>query len=118
MLLKSALTLTTRQLTYRLHRARKDPSSVLEDPCCRTPEFCLPFFDVCDATAYEELSRALEFSSAAVELARRTGNRHLVNRSRGVEINAANALGNREWLASLLSFYEAQAADCLNLHQT
>jgi hypothetical protein len=50
---KTSSTLTPRRLAYRLHRARQDPRSVVVDPLCRGPGFCLPFFDLCEAVAYE-----------------------------------------------------------------
>lgn len=109
---KTSSVLSSRQVALRLHRARENPQSVVEDPCCLTREMCLRLFDLWDAAAYEEPSRALEFSAAAVSLAQRSGDRHLVNLSRGVEINAANALDASEWLESLLRTHEAEAAGC------
>lgn len=109
---KSTPILSSRQVALRLRRAREKPRQVVDDLACHSREMCLRLFDVWEAAAYEDPSRALEYSAAAVALARRSGDRHMLNLGRGVELNAASAIENTDWLTSLLRLHEAEAAGC------
>lgn len=95
-----------------LNKAVKNPRSILNDGRTRKPRFCLPFFDLCDAMAYERPEQALEHAAAAVELGRRSGDLHLANRSLGVEVNALIARAQWEDAEEALRRQETPAAGC------
>ncbi len=101
-----------RRLNGLLNKALKHPRSVVRDRRTRKARFCLPFFDRCDAIAYLEPRRGPELAAAAVEIARRSGDRHLANRALGVEVNAAIAGSDWPRADRALELHERAAADC------
>ncbi len=101
-----------RRIQGLLNKAIRDPRRVLRDRRIRKARFCLPFFELCDAVAYEHPERAAELAAAAVEIGERSGDRHLVNRSLGVEINARIALAQWQRAKEALERHEAIAASC------
>ncbi len=102
----------SRRIQGLLNKAVLDPCRLLRDRRARKPRFCLPFFELCDALAYEEPERAAELSRAAVELGQRSGDRHLANRGLGVEVNARIALAQWDRAVEALERHEAAAAGC------
>ncbi len=102
----------SRRIQGLLNKAVRDPRRVLRDRRTRKPRFCLPFFDLCDALAYEQPKRAAQVAAAAVDLGQRSGDRHLINRSLGVEINALIALAQWQRAAEALERHEKAAAGC------
>ncbi len=90
----------------------KNPATAVYDSRCYRPGFCIPFFDLCDALSYETPERALELAETAVRLGHRTGNRHLVNRSLGVRVNAEVALARWDSVPRILRQHELAVAGC------
>ena len=101
-----------RRLRGLLRRVVAKPALALTDRRCRKVQFCEPFFDLCDATSYEQPERAPELTASAVALGELTGDRHLVHRGRGVEINAAIALARWDQAEELLRKHEQATAGC------
>ncbi len=95
-----------------LTRADKDPSSVLEDPRCLKPHFVERFFDLCDGKALEAPWVAPDYAEAALELAKKTGERHQLNVARGIAVHAS--IGGTHWdeAAERLREYRQEAFDC------
>ncbi len=95
-----------------LNKIDKDPDSALEDPRCLQPYFLARFFDLCDGKALEAPYVAHDYSAVAVELARRTGDPHLIHRAASVAAHAF--IGNGQWqeAAEALEEYHQQALDC------
>ena len=62
-----------------LTKADKDPESVLEDPRCLKPRFIAQFFDLCDGKVLEAPWAAPDYVTAALALAEKVGDRHLIN---------------------------------------
>ncbi|MCP3995579.1 MAG: tetratricopeptide repeat protein [bacterium] len=67
-----------------LKRARRNLYRVIEDPQFWTVAFCRSFFDWCDEQAYEFPDSAMRYGDLAVELAKKTGDRHALARAHGV----------------------------------
>ncbi len=102
-----------KQRTKRLlTKAEKNPALVLEDKRCVKPHFCEAFFAICDDKALRDPPAALEFSSYAVELAAKTGDRHLMNRAASVRVHAH--IANQQWdeAEKLLEGYQKHAVSC------
>ncbi len=85
---------------------------MLEDPRCLKPHFVARFFDLCDGKALEAPWVAPDYASAALALAEKTGDRHLLNQARGIAVHAA--IGGTRWFeaAEGLSRYQQEAFDC------
>jgi hypothetical protein len=98
--------------TRLIHRARKDPRWVLRDRRCAKPEFCEEFFEVCDDVALQQPREAVKYSAAAVELARKIGDPHLVHRAHGVLVHAHLARRQRAEAEQLLEDYRLSALSC------
>ncbi len=103
-----------------LNQALKDPRTILDDKKerYRRPEVYLPFFDHCEALAYEEDERALELAGAAEGLAEEIDDRHVVHRALGVRFNAAVALAQWGPAAHWLHQQERAVAGCCPSCQT
>lgn len=95
-----------------LNKAVENPRSVLRDGRTRKPWFCLPYFDLCDAIAYERPEEALVYAATARELGQRSGDAHLANLSLGVEVNALIARAQWEDAEAALQRQETPAAGC------
>ncbi len=98
--------------TRLLNKVEKDPDQALEDPRCLNPYFLARYFDLCDGKALDAPWVAADYAEVAVELARRTGDRHLMHRAAGV---AAHALiGSAQWqqAAAALEEYRQPALEC------
>jgi hypothetical protein len=95
-----------------IHRARKDPRWVLRDRRCAKPDFCRELFDVCDDLALQEPRKALAHAAAAVELARKIGDPHLIHRAYGVHVHARLARRQRAEAEQLLDDYRLSALSC------
>lgn len=101
-----------RRLRRLLSRAEKDPASVLRDPRCLKPKFCRAYFDLCDSLALEAPRAAMTHATHAFKLARKTGDPHLVNASRGVLAHAyiARQAWREAWM--VLDSAEDEACAC------
>lgn len=95
-----------------LHKVERDLSLALSDRRCRKPDFCEEFFELCDDKCLQQPGAALEFAQIAVELARKTGDRHLRHRARGLLVHAH--IAGRRWAeaAEVLEDYRAAAFAC------
>ncbi len=78
-------TVDTRKL---LRKAERNLYRVIEDPQFWTAAFCYTFFDWCDEQAYEYPDSAMRRGDLAVELAKKTGDRHVLSRAHGVMASA------------------------------
>ncbi len=97
-----------------LRKALANPRSIFDDKEERylNPELYLPFFDHCEAIAYEDPNRALLLAEAAMAIAERTQNRHVVHRGLGVRFNAAVALAQWQPAAQWLAGQARAVAGC------
>ncbi len=95
-----------------LNKVDKDPESALDDPRCLMPHFLDRYFDLCDGKVLEAPYVAHDYAQVALELAKRTGDRHQINRARGVAVHTF--IGNTRWqlAADALAAYQAQALEC------
>ena len=100
------------RLKRLLNQADKDPSTVLNDRRCLKPRFCEAFFERCHGKALEEPKAAPEYAEVAVELAKKTGDRHLINLSLGVRVHAHIANQEYEEADRVLESYQAEALGC------
>ena len=98
--------------TRLLTRARKDPAAVLKDRRWTKPELCRDFFDLCNDMALQQPGRALRYARAAVELAAKISDRHLIHSAQGVLVHAHIALTHRTQAANLLEDYRLSAFSC------
>ena len=98
--------------TRLLNKIDKDPDAALEDPRCLTPYFLDRYFDLCDGKALEAPYVAKDYAKIAIELAKRTGDRHQMNRASGVAVHAF--IGNSQWqlAAEVLEGYKHHALAC------
>lgn len=97
----------------------QDQTLALRNRRRRTPKFCLQYFDLCEAGALECDRSALEQpelvlgpSRIAIQLAEKSGDRHLVNRSLGVLAHAHLAVEQQVKAFSVLESYRHQALVC------
>lgn len=97
----------------------KDPRRVLDDRRCLKPDFCLQYFDLCDARALECDRRALEkpdlvlqYAETGVLLAKKIGNCHLVHRSLDTLIHAHIAVEQPAAALALLEELRVPAERC------
>jgi hypothetical protein len=106
-------------LKFWLGKAVAHPRSIFDDKKERylNPEYYLPFFDCCEAIAYEDYPRALLLAEAAMAIAERTQDRHVVHRGLGVQFNAAVALAQWGPAAQWLAAQERAVAGCCELCQ-
>ncbi len=98
--------------TRLLTKARKNPASALKDERWLRPELCRDFFDLCNDVALQEPQRALAYAEAAIELASRIGDPHLIHSAQGVMVHAYIARGKRPKAAALLEDYRLAAFSC------
>jgi hypothetical protein len=98
-----------------LTKVDRDPESALDDPRCLKPRFLAELFDLCDGKALEAPYVAPDYAEVAVELASRTGDRHLMNLAAGVAAHAE--IGNEHWdqAARLLDDYRQHAFGCCRI---
>ena len=95
-----------------LNRVRQRPEIVLKDRRCLKPDFCQAFFDHCIDMALQSAENAVELAALAIELARRTGDHHLIHRAEGVRVHAYIATSDRARAAELLDDYRLSALTC------
>lgn len=95
-----------------LTNATKKPSVMQRDARCLDPDFCQAFFDVCDGKALECPDEALDFAKAALKLARRTDDPHLLNRAEGVIVHAHISKEDWDKAEEALDGYQDAAKDC------
>jgi len=102
-----------------LDQLAEDPRAALRPRRRRTPKFCHGYFDACDAGALECERSALTQpevvlapARAAVELAQRSGDRHLVHRSLGVLAHAHLAVEQTVEAFAVLESYRREALRC------
>ena len=98
--------------TRLLNKVDKDPDSALDDPRCLTPHFLERYFDLCDGKALEAPWVARDYAEVAFELAKKTGDRHLLNRAAGVYVHAL--IGSSQWQEARRSLdaYYQHALEC------
>ena len=99
-------------LTRWIRRADADLAAALADPRSRRPRFCDKLIVLCDGMAFSDPERAPEYARAAVEIARSTGERHLVYRSLDVLVHAHVALAEWDAAGALLAEYGPGAQRC------
>ncbi len=95
-----------------LTKAEKDPEIVLEDRRCLKPQFVARFFDICDGKALEAPWAAQDYADAALALAEKLGERHLMNVAEGIAVHTC--ISTRRWAEAdeRLQAYRQQAFDC------
>ncbi len=98
--------------TRLLTRAGKDPSSVLKDRRWTKPELCRDFFDLCNDMALQQPKKAPRYAQAALELAEKIDDRHLIHSALGVLVHACIARSRRSDAAALLEEYRPSAFSC------
>ena len=102
-----------------LHRVDQDPLRALDDRRCHKPDFCLQYFDLCDARALGCDHRALAeprlvlaHAEVGVELAEKSGDVHVVHRGLGTLAHAYLAIEQPEKAWDVLADYRTRAERC------
>ena len=103
---------TTQRHIRLLNRMEAEPWRVLEDRRCHKPEFCLAFIERCDQRALEASHDAIEHGRAAVALAEKIGQSHLLNLARGALMHALIDARDHEAAERLSEDYLEDASAC------
>ena len=97
----------------------ENPTGALRNRRRHTPAFCRRYFDLCEAGALEcdrsalkQPELVLDPCRIAIQLAEKSGNRHLVNRSLGVLAHAHLAVEQPIEGFGVLESYRRQAMGC------
>ncbi len=75
-----------------IKKAARNQYRVIEDPQFWTPAFCRAFFDWCDQQAYDYPDGLLVRGELALELAKKTDDRHAIAKAHGVKASAYRML--------------------------
>lgn len=105
----------TRNEARLLTRAEKEPKLILSDARFESPALSRGFLDICDNTSLTAPWDAVEYGTIALEHARRNGDPHLWNRSRGVFVHACMAGGLWHRAGQTLAELEDDAVECCSL---
>ncbi len=98
--------------TRLLTKAKKDPGTALKDARWLKPELCRDFLDLCNDVALREPKRSPAYAKAAIELAAKVGDPHLVHGAQGVLVHALIARGVHGGAAAVLEDYRLSAQSC------
>ncbi len=95
-----------------IKKAERNLYRVVEDPQFWTPEFCRTFFDWCDTQALEVADGLLIRGELALELAKKTDDRHVIAKAHGVKASAYRMLSFYEHCEAELSIAFRHAESC------
>ncbi len=97
-----------------IKKAERNLYRVLDDPEFWTPTFCRVFFDWCDAQAFEAHDGLLVRGELALELAKKTDDRHSIAKAHGVKASAYRMLSLYEYSEAVLAlgFRHAESCPC------
>ncbi len=71
-----------------IKKAERNLHRIVEDREFWTPEFCRAFFDWCDQQAYDYPDAVIRRGDLALELAKKTGDKHALSRAHGIMASA------------------------------
>ena len=95
-----------------IKKAERNLYRVLEDPQFWTAEFCRAFFDWCDAQAFEVPDGLLVRGELALELAKKTDDRHVIAKAHGVKASAYRMLSLYDYCEAELAVALQHAGSC------